>query len=56
MFMFMDLDMNRGCNCPECGGIFELYDMKEVEPNKLCCHNKVCPECYDNLETDSYEE
>ena len=43
-------------DCPECGDIIELDDMKNVEPDKLCHHNKVCPECYANLETDNEGE
>ena len=38
--------------CPECNQVVNEDSLVEVEPNKLCYHNKVCRECYDNLESE----
>lgn len=44
--------MDMPCNCPDCGELAELNDMRNVEPWKLSLHNLVCEECYDNLESE----
>lgn len=44
--------MDMLCNCPECGEVVELNDMRTVEAYKLCYHNMVCDDCYENLESD----
>ena len=43
--------MDMPCNCPECGEVVELNDMKKTT-GKLCYHNLVCSDCYDELEGD----
>ena len=47
-----DLTMDIPCNCPECGEVVELNDMRDTE-DKLCYHNKVCEDCYEILEDDN---
>lgn len=44
--------MDMPCNCPECGEIVELNDMIRVGSEKICYHNLVCIECYENLESE----
>ena len=34
------------------GEVVELNEMRTVEEYKLCYHNMVCAECYDNLESE----
>lgn len=43
--------MDMPCNCPECGQVVELNDMHNTT-GKICYHSLVCPDCYDELESD----
>ncbi len=38
--------------CPECNEVVQEKHLVVVEPEKLCYHNKVCSDCYDNLESE----
>ena len=44
--------IDTNCWCAECGTYVDQDRMKEVGPDKICCHNLVCSDCYDNLEND----
>lgn len=39
------------CTCPDCGEIVELNDMVRTV-GTLSLHALVCPDCYENLESD----
>jgi len=46
--MFEEEEM---CECLECGLEVHTHEMRTAE-GKLCYHNKVCQDCYKELESD----
>jgi hypothetical protein len=37
--------------CPECNDVVEFNDM-QTTVGRLCYHNFVCQDCFENLESD----